>query len=132
MNGKVKNLRAIFLILVVFFISFVVNVKAVEGIPLCFFKAITGFDCPGCGLVRSFVSISHGELGKAVAYNLLGPFVYLLFFFYLIKNIFELLQKKIIFSFFLKEGTLSSKLLFFLFISQWSYKIFRQVYIRWF
>jgi hypothetical protein len=40
--------------------------------PLCPMKSLTGRDCPGCGLTRSFVAIAHGDLHGGVAYHRLG------------------------------------------------------------
>ena len=31
----------------------------------CFFKHLTGFDCPGCGFQRSIVALAHGNIGKS-------------------------------------------------------------------
>ena len=36
-------------------------------VPLCLFKALTGLDCPGCGMTRAFVFIGHGRFADAVA-----------------------------------------------------------------
>ncbi len=36
---------------------------------LCYFRATTGLNCPGCGLTRSFISLAHGELALAWHYN---------------------------------------------------------------
>jgi hypothetical protein len=45
----------------------------------CFFRFVTGNGCPGCGLTRCFVSIAHGNLRSAWAFNPAGllffPFV---------------------------------------------------------
>lgn len=41
-------------------------------IPLpesCASRRITGYDCPGCGLTRSFISISHGQFQRAWEFN---------------------------------------------------------------
>ncbi|MBP89637.1 MAG: hypothetical protein CMJ64_23490 [Planctomycetaceae bacterium] len=38
----------------------------------CTFKAYVGADCPGCGLTRCFVSIAHGQVGRAWHYNPVG------------------------------------------------------------
>lgn len=51
----------------------------VQKVPLCFFKYLTGFDCPGCGLTRSFLSLARGHFLSAFRYNAAGPFIYLLF-----------------------------------------------------
>lgn len=34
-------------------------------VPLCIFKWLTGFDCPGCGMTRAFLFIGHGRLADA-------------------------------------------------------------------
>ena len=43
---------------------------------LCTFKRMTGLDCPGCGLTRSFISLGHGDVLQAWAYNPAGPLMY--------------------------------------------------------
>lgn len=40
--------------------------------PLCAVKALTGADCPGCGLTRAFLLIAHGRLAAAAAVQPLG------------------------------------------------------------
>jgi hypothetical protein len=48
-------------------------------IPLtCMFRIVTGIPCPGCGLTRSFVAISHGDIRAAWEFNAMGPILYLL------------------------------------------------------
>lgn len=39
--------------------------------PLCPFKAITGWDCPGCGGLRAVHDLAHGNLAAAVDQNAL-------------------------------------------------------------
>ncbi len=46
---------------------------------LCWFKAITGFPCPGCGLTRSFVAMGHMNPVDSFCYNPAGPVLFLLF-----------------------------------------------------
>ena len=46
--------------------------------PLCPVKLLTGHDCLGCGLTRSFVFMGHGELGAAFGRHKLGPLLYLI------------------------------------------------------
>lgn len=45
-------------------------------LPLCWFKAQTGWPCPGCGLTRAFCAISHGELDLAWQFNPFGFLFY--------------------------------------------------------
>jgi hypothetical protein len=40
---------------------------------LCLFKRFWGVRCPGCGMTHAFVSLAHGQLQAAWAYNPLGP-----------------------------------------------------------
>ena len=54
---------------------------AKQAMPeLCVSRRIFGLPCPGCGLTRSFVSISHGQFARAWSFNpaglLLYPFVF--------------------------------------------------------
>lgn len=37
---------------------------------LCPFRAITGWDCPGCGGLRAVNDLTHGDLGAAAGSNL--------------------------------------------------------------
>ncbi|MFM7843153.1 MAG: DUF2752 domain-containing protein [Planctomycetota bacterium] len=36
---------------------------------ICTFKRVTGWNCPGCGLTRSFISLAHGDLRSAWQFN---------------------------------------------------------------
>lgn len=40
-------------------------------VPLCPFHALTGWDCPLCGSLRSAYSLSHFQLAEALRDNLL-------------------------------------------------------------
>jgi hypothetical protein len=44
----------------------------------CASRMILGVSCPGCGLTRSFVAMSQGNLYGALTFNLMGPFLYVL------------------------------------------------------
>lgn len=37
--------------------------------PRCTFKAVTGYDCPGCGFQRALHAALHGEFAEAWRYN---------------------------------------------------------------
>ena len=42
-----------------------------RGVPLCPFKAVTGWDCPGCGMTRGLHDLLHGDVVGALDHNLL-------------------------------------------------------------
>ena len=42
----------------------------------CTFRRLTGLDCPGCGLTRSFISLAHGQWRAAWGYNPAGVFFF--------------------------------------------------------
>jgi hypothetical protein len=39
--------------------------------PACPFLALTGFQCPGCGSLRTLHALAHGDVAQAVALNVL-------------------------------------------------------------
>lgn len=41
--------------------------------PLCQMKMLTGIDCPGCGLTRSFIALGHGQFMESFRFNPAGP-----------------------------------------------------------
>ena len=43
----------------------------------CMSRRAWGIDCPGCGLTRSFISMSHLQFANAFSFNAAGPLVYL-------------------------------------------------------
>lgn len=46
---------------------------------VCPFYQATGLPCPGCGLTRAFVCISHGRLQESLHWHPLGWLVYAIF-----------------------------------------------------
>lgn len=46
-------------------------------LPLCAVKALTGLDCPGCGMTRAFVLIGHGRFAEAFALHPASPIAFL-------------------------------------------------------
>jgi hypothetical protein len=43
---------------------------------LCTLKRLTGLSCPGCGLTRCFISLAHGDLAAAWAFNPAGIWLF--------------------------------------------------------
>ena len=83
------RLHAMFLLmaLAVIVCSFVMTSEGktavrIPGVPFqmpetCMSKRMWGVDCPGCGLTRSFISMSHAQFSRAFSFNAAGPIVYL-------------------------------------------------------
>ncbi|NCO33000.1 MAG: DUF2752 domain-containing protein [Armatimonadetes bacterium] len=57
-------------------LSFLLNPDAV-GVSLCPFKMMTSLPCPGCGLTRSLIALSHGSLSLSLRYHPFGIIAYL-------------------------------------------------------
>ena len=47
-----------------------------EGPVLCPVRRTTELECPGCGLTRAFVSLTHGDLDAALGFHPFSPLVY--------------------------------------------------------
>lgn len=43
---------------------------------LCHMRRMTGLDCPGCGLTRSFISLGHGDIAAAWQFNPAGVLLF--------------------------------------------------------
>lgn len=71
--------------------GFWINLETISSIPLCLFKYVTGLDCPGCGLTRSFVCLSSGQLMHAFRFNASGPFLYVAFCLYFIDRALQMM-----------------------------------------
>ena len=51
------------------------NPADVNLFPVCFFKYVTGLQCPGCGMQRAIHQLMHGHLKESF---LLCPYAYFL------------------------------------------------------
>ncbi|MBQ7542975.1 MAG: DUF2752 domain-containing protein [Clostridia bacterium] len=63
-----KLLRAVGILLCAGFLYALLVRRTGWGIP-CPVYALTGLKCPGCGVTRMAVSLLHGDLRAAFAYN---------------------------------------------------------------
>ncbi len=77
-----QSARAAFLGLsAVFLLSACLPLPGADGriahLPtVCPFRTLTGLPCPGCGLTRAFVCLSHGRLTESLHWHPVGWLVY--------------------------------------------------------
>jgi hypothetical protein len=50
---------------------------------VCITRTFLGIPCPGCGLIRSFVAVAHGNFPDAFRHNPMGPLLFALCLFYI-------------------------------------------------
>jgi hypothetical protein len=62
--GKVISCVVVLLLLYLIPVSTILN-----GSCICIVKNITGLECPGCGLTRSFFYCLHGDFSNAIQMN---------------------------------------------------------------
>ncbi len=43
---------------------------------LCYWRIMTGMECPGCGLTRCFIAAAHGDLASAWSFNPIGVLLF--------------------------------------------------------
>lgn len=86
-NGTSVNIGAL-VVFVGLMVSFLLSVKPNDDESVywlggdirlpgkCFSREYLDFDCPGCGLTRSVVCISHGQWRRAGGFNIGGFAIY--------------------------------------------------------
>ena len=78
----ITNARILFLGLTALFgISLALPPPGADGriahLPsICPFHRLTGLPCPGCGLTRAFVCLSHGQFAQSLHWHPIGWLVY--------------------------------------------------------
>jgi len=79
---KITGIIALFLFLVMPLLIILFDPGAghlQESQSFCPFKMLTGLPCPGCGMVKSMVSLYRGDLAESFRYHLFGPLLVLFF-----------------------------------------------------
>ena len=56
----------------------VLTLSGYELPPMCAYKILFGFECPGCGMTRSFSFMGHFDFGAAWGMNRLGPLLWIM------------------------------------------------------
>jgi len=68
--------RALLVSLVVLALAFVAYKLRQDGgagwMPGCFFRKLTGLECPGCGMTRATYAVLHGHFMEAFRLNPVG------------------------------------------------------------
>lgn len=100
-NVHILSLLAVLSVFVIAAFAQIRDEKAYLDLPghtieigRCYYKTHFGFTCPSCGLTRGFISIENFDLEKAVYFNRISPFVYLIFVFLGIFNLLSLANNK--------------------------------------
>lgn len=91
--SKKLALLALFLLSGVFLVSVLFAPPEGDYFTICGFKNLTGIPCPGCGLTHSFCAMGKGRIIDAFGYNLLGPPLFLVFAFVLVRSALVLLNR---------------------------------------
>ena len=67
--------------------------RQAEQLPsLCPFHHFTGRDCPGCGMSRAFILISHGQIRRAYRMNKMSIPVYALSLYLAVAGLSDMLR----------------------------------------
>jgi hypothetical protein len=73
-RGRRPDLLILVAALAMLAAAWALPVAAVEGGPgVCRFQALTGVECPTCGLTRSVVALAHGDPGASLRWHPAGP-----------------------------------------------------------
>ncbi len=87
----IKAIVVLGLITIVLLITFI-NPDRIDFLT-CYFRELTGFPCPSCGLSHSLHAISHLNIQESINYHPLGLSVYFVLLLLLLKFPFELVFK---------------------------------------
>jgi len=77
-----------------FVASFVLPHVGGTDLRICPFYLLTHTPCPGCGMGRSFVSLSAGDLHGALRAHLLGPALYVFLLGLFVLQVAELIRRR--------------------------------------
>lgn len=124
-NKPMVHYRAIGFVILIFALSAFLPLSWVNEIPLCIFHYLTEFSCPGCGLTRSFLHFFHGYFIEAFYFNILGPAIILWMVYYGLSHAWLFtINETPPFRLNSKIKNIFTKGFIFLFLTQWSVKLF--------
>jgi hypothetical protein len=117
-----KQILPILFIVGIFCFSLLVPQAWLGSLPLCYFKSVTGLDCPGCGLTRAFSFLLKGHLRQAIGMNALSPVLVLWLGIYALRDLWVLRLGQRPDWFSPDGGRIISRLFLILFLGQWVWK----------
>ena len=65
----IKRITIPIAIIAIGIVYFWINPTENQWVPKCFFKQLTGFQCPSCGMQRAIHSFVHGDILVGLKYN---------------------------------------------------------------
>ena len=65
-------------------------IPVLPKLPLCGARHFLGFDCPGCGLTRSFAALTHGNLCASIYAHPMGVIIALWMIYMFLRAFFTL------------------------------------------
>ena len=68
-RAKINWIVAVLVVLALIIFFSLIDPTTFPFFPRCFFHALTGFECPGCGTSRALHSLVHGKIIAAFSYN---------------------------------------------------------------
>ncbi|WP_330202706.1 DUF2752 domain-containing protein [Cyanobacterium sp. Dongsha4] len=95
----------------------------------CPILAFTGIPCPSCGLTRSFLSLTRGNVWESFSYHLFGPVIYSSLIVFSLHLLLEIFYKKKIRN---KYSTVINdiKIKYLILVSFIIYYVFRLLYLQ--
>jgi len=66
---RIYIISGIVIIALVIAVAFAVDPSEAVWMPKCVFHALTGWQCPGCGITRALHALLHGHPLQALHYN---------------------------------------------------------------
>lgn len=96
------------------------------GLVLCPFRALTHYPCPGCGMTRAFCALAHFEFWRAIKFNALSPFLFLVALIMWARaaaNVFRLERLRSLFARLPRPTPLASRLALALVLAWWAARL---------
>ena len=72
---------------------YILGEKILDLIPNCFFHAVTGYYCPGCGGTRAFLSMLEGKFITSFVYHPLVMYAVCIYVIFMVSHTIERLER---------------------------------------